>query len=118
MVTVQTNVSPHHHLPPYPAGACVLLSVARAARLRPASLASEDVPEAPPACVCCQTQVSPAFASTSAEQLVSPYQRLHSPSLSGSSAMLALHASRCQRIRLRPARGSTETSTESFEALP
>src|ERR1043165_8374010 len=58
------------HRPTRPDAACVSLSVEPVGQLRPASPATEDVPAAPPACEYCQSQVSPAFASTSVENFV------------------------------------------------
>jgi hypothetical protein len=49
-----------------------------AARSRPASRETTDAPEAQRACVCCQTQASPATSSPFVEHFVSPYFSLHS----------------------------------------
>jgi hypothetical protein len=64
-----------------------------AARSRPASRETTDAPEAQRACVCCQTQASPATSSPFVEHFVSPYFSLHSH-FCGTGAML------------RPGRGS------------
>lgn len=62
----------------FPVAAYAWLCARPGARSRPASLATKDVREALPACVCCQTQAWLATSSPFVENFVSSCFSLHS----------------------------------------